>query len=213
MQARENVLDYLWQYYAMSKAIEAKLDHYVELLLQWQKKHNLISAHSVDDIWSRHILDSVSVLSVCPKADNALDLGSGGGLPAIVLAFFWQEQNPNSVSYMVESIAKKTSFLRLVSRETQINTIVMQNRIEAIDVQELPVFDIITSRALAPLDRLMDYSAPFFTEYTRAIFHKGRNYHAEITECEALKNFTHKVHYPAEISEGVLLEITRAGIV
>src|SRR5436309_8556861 len=101
----------------VSRETEARLDRYVDLLVQWQAKTNLVAPSTLPNLWTRHISDSLQLLSLAPAAKVWIDLGSGGGFPGVVLACALAEM-PGAAVHLVERIAKKAAFLRDAIRVT-----------------------------------------------------------------------------------------------
>src|SRR6195952_1464421 len=102
----------------VSRETEARLDRYVDLLLEWQAKTNLVAPSTLPHLWTRHISDSLQLLTLAPTAKTWIDLGSGGGFPGIVLACALAE-TPSATVHLVERNAKKAAFLREAVRITQ----------------------------------------------------------------------------------------------
>src|SRR5947199_10507463 len=100
-----------------SRETEVRLDRYVALLLEWQAKTNLVAPSTLPQLWTRHISDSLQLLSLAPSAKTWIDLGSGGGFPGVVLACALAE-TPGANVHLVERIAKKAAFLRDAIRVT-----------------------------------------------------------------------------------------------
>src|SRR3954447_17958527 len=96
---------------------EARLDAYVDLLLQWQAKTNLVASSTLPNLWTRHISDSLQLLALALDAKIWVDLGSGGGFPGVVLACAMAD-TPGAVVHLVERNAKKAAFLREAVRIT-----------------------------------------------------------------------------------------------
>jgi len=190
-----------------AEAVAADLDRYVALLTKWQVAQNLVSRETLPAIWSRHIIDSLQVLRhLRPDDRRFLDLGSGGGLPAIPLAIALKGV-PDVDFLLVESTSRKASFLRLVGRELDLPIRVFGGRIEQLDSRETGLPDVITSRALAPLERLCSLAAPHFGPGTRALFHKGRDAGGELARARVEWNLD-VITWPSDTStEGVLLEV------
>jgi 16S rRNA (guanine527-N7)-methyltransferase len=190
-----------------AEAVAVDLDRYVALLTKWQAAHNLVSRETLPVIWPRHIVDSLQVLRHLRPGDRRfLDLGSGGGLPAIPLAIALKGM-PEVDFRLVESTGRKASFLRLVGRELDVPIRVLSVRIEQLDPRETGLPDVITSRALAPLDRLCSLAAPHFGPGTRALFHKGRDAGGELVRARVDWHLD-VITWPSDTStEGVLLEI------
>src|SRR5580698_10473165 len=101
----------------VSRETEARLDRYVDLLLEWQAKTNLVSPSTLPTLWTRHISDSLQLLTLVPSAKTWVDFGSGGGFPGIVLACALAE-TPAAMVHLVERNARKAAFLREALRVT-----------------------------------------------------------------------------------------------
>jgi len=182
-----------------------KLQIYVRLLLTWQKRINLIGPATEADIWSRHIADSLQLLALLlPNTKAVADLGSGAGLPGLVLAI-----SGNISVYLVESQGKKAAFLREAIRQTRTRAEVCQSRIEAIEPAELNV-QVVTARALAPLHELLELSAPFLTQGAIGLFHKGQDVDAELTEAAKYWTITARKIPSLVDPRGVILEVKEA---
>src|SRR5882757_3905167 len=95
----------------VSHETAARLDRYVALLLEWQAKTNLVAPSTLPTLWTRHIADSLQLLTLAPSAKTWADLGSGGGFPGVVLACALAETSGTMV-HLVERNAKKAAFLR-----------------------------------------------------------------------------------------------------
>lgn len=167
----------------------ARLDRFVTELISWQRRINLISPTTVDDIWQRHILDSVQLLALQPDAKVWLDLGSGGGLPGLVLACQLAERSDGSIIHLVESNMKKAAFLRHVAVGLGLPAIVHDRRIEDV-VGGLIKIDVVTARALAPLDTLLAYTNQLLKSGTIGLFPKGRDVESELTHAKENWHFS-----------------------
>jgi 16S rRNA (guanine527-N7)-methyltransferase len=164
-----------------AKDVAADLESYAQLLRKWQAVQNLVSRETLDDVWDRHFVDSLQVLRLLKPEDHAfLDLGSGGGFPALPLAIALK--SPNHHFTLIEPNGRKVSFLRTVARELGLVVTVEGRRSDQVDSRETPVPDVITSRALAALPTLCSWMAPFFKPQSRAILHKGREHVEELAE-------------------------------
>ena len=148
--------------------------------LNWSARINLAAPSTLGDLWSRHILDSAQLAKLKPEALNWLDLGSGGGFPGAVLAILSRDR-PGARITLVESNNKKASFLRsaLAAAEAPA-TVLVSRREDAAGKVEQP--DIVTARALASLSKLFELAEPWLGAGATAMFHKGRDYAAEIAE-------------------------------
>lgn len=183
------------------------LESYAKLLAKWQTVQNLVSRETLSEIWTRHFADSLQVLSEISDDDrHILDLGSGGGFPALPLSI--ASKGKDRQFTLVEPTARKVSFLRTVARELSLDVSVIGQRSDQIDSRETAPPDVITSRALAALPLLCSWMAPFFGEKTRAILHKGREYSEELNETRASWDFDVVVR-PSDIDpSGVILTLT-----
>ena len=192
--------------------VEADLAAFTRLLLKWNATQNLVSRETEADAWRRHVLDSLQVLPLIGhlaergRPRRVLDVGSGGGLPALPLAIaakgaLWQFT-------LVEPIGKKVAFLRTVIRELQLPAEVRATRLAENDSRETPGFDAITSRALAPLPQLLGLIAPRFGPETVAVLHKGRDHAVELSESRLAWEFDVVIQPSATDDRGVLLRIT-----
>ncbi len=116
-------------------------------LRRWQSIKNLVGPGTLDDIWNRHIVDSLQLLNAAPDAKSWLDLGSGAGFPGLVLAIAGRERGLQVD--LVESNSRKCAFLRHVARLTEANARVHEARLEAIIPQFVGKVDVVSARALA----------------------------------------------------------------
>jgi len=158
-----------------------RLQAYADLLEKWQAKINLVGPATLPDLWRRHMLDSAQLFPLLPKEDcSVVDFGSGAGFPGLVLALMGA-----SHVTLVESDGRKCAFLAEVMRATETGPGV---RLENRRIEETsPVrVDVVTSRALAPLDRLLSLSGPFIGEGTICLFPKGKTVDEELTEAEKI---------------------------
>lgn len=165
----------------VSPETESRLDAYVDLLLQWQAKTNLVASSTLPQLWTRHIADSLQLLILAPEARIWIDLGSGGGFPGIVLACALAEA-PGATVHLVERNAKKAAFLREALRITGAPAIIHLTDIgDCVDGFAGPV-DCVTARAVAPLHRLVGFAEPLVARGARALFLKGQDVEGELTE-------------------------------
>jgi 16S rRNA (guanine527-N7)-methyltransferase len=135
------------------------------------------------DIWHRHFADSAQLWRFRPEnARTWLDIGSGAGFPGLVLAILGAETSATH-HILVESDARKAAFLREVVRTTGITVDILCMRIENSETRaNVKAVDCLTARALAPLPRLFEMAAPYFTSSTLGLFLKGRDVAAEIEQ-------------------------------
>ena len=175
---------------------------YGELLVKWQSKINLVSGKTLDDIWLRHFLDSAQLFRLLPaKNKSILDVGSGAGFPGLVLVLM----GARNVT-LIESDTKKCMFLREVLRQTGKSANIVNCRIEEYGHRE---FDIVTARALAPMERLLSYVKPYFGAHTKGLFPKGKQVDEELTK--AMKQWKLEVSRVPSITSntGVILVVEK----
>jgi 16S rRNA (guanine527-N7)-methyltransferase len=165
----------------------ARLRVFEKLVLRWSNVKNLVSNRALGDIWVRHILDSVQVQRAMPGANIWADLGSGGGFPGIVTAILLVGR-PQAIVHLVESDNRKCAFLRAVSRETGVTTMVHHARIEAV-VPTLTGIEAVSARALADLDQLIAWAAPLLRQGAVGVFPKGRTVQNELTRLSTDSRF------------------------
>ena len=188
----------------VSPAVQSKLNTYVALLEEWQGKMNLVSDSTLPVVWTRHILDSAQVERYLTPSDRVIwDLGSGAGFPALVLAIL--DESKNRTVHLVESDGKKCSFLQAVADACGLQVVIHNERIE-----KMPVFkaDVITARALAALDKLVNYAKPFIGERTRCLFLKGKKADEELKLCAKKFVFAVEKHPSITSEEGRILCLT-----
>lgn len=159
---------------AVSHETRARLEHYAAMLLRWNRTINLISRRDEATLWDRHIRDSLGLLPFLPhEFAFGVDLGSGGGLPGVVLAIA-----TGKPFHLIEADQRKATFLREAARETGADIQVHATRIEACPIRSAP---LITARALAPLPQLLAWAAPMLAPDGVCLFPKGRNHAIELT--------------------------------
>jgi 16S rRNA (guanine527-N7)-methyltransferase len=192
-----------------------RLATYASLLRQWQKAMNLVAPSTLDAIWHRHFADSAQLLCLAPAARIWVDLGSGAGFPGLVVAILLAGESspsPRASSArgegtrdappgrggtrvtLIESNARKCAFLREVIRQTgiagSVSVDILSTRIETAATQaSLQAPDVVSARALAPLDKLQGLAAPLFTPSTVGLFLKGRGAVAELEAAKKKWNF------------------------
>lgn len=184
-----------------------KLDLYAALLTQWQKVVNLVSPATLNDIWYRHFADSAQLAELVSAPKSWVDLGSGAGFPGLVIAILLANHE-NCVVHVVESNGRKCAFLAEISRQTEVPVRIHEGRIENI-VQSgtIGAADIVSSRALAPLGRLLGLAKGFYDSGTCGLFLKGREAAQEIDEAQKLWRFDHRVVQSRTNTDGCIVEV------
>ena len=185
----------------VSRETMDRLAAYVALVEKWQQRVNLVSASTLPDIWMRHIWDSAQLAPLVPAGtERILDVGSGAGFPGLVLAALCDAE-----LHLVESDQKKAVFLQTVIRETGIRAIVYNTRIESLP----PIgADIVTARALASLDRLLELLEAQLVPGMRCLFLKGARAEAELAALDARSDITRRLHPSLTNPEAFVLDLT-----
>lgn len=181
-----------------------KLEALSDLILKWTKSINLIASGSSTDIWNRHIVDSAQIYHLSRKTwANWVDLGSGGGLPALVVAIMDDHKQPMS---LVESDQRKCLFLNTARRELDLNIKVINQRIENATLGRA---DILSARALASLPDLLQYANKLLEDNGIALFSKGERYQEELDRARQDWHFECTAHQSQTNPASRVLEISR----
>ena len=192
----------------VSRETEARLDRYVALLLEWQAKTNLVAPSTLPNLWTRHIADSLQLLTLAPTAKIWIDLGSSGGFPGVVLACALAE-TPGTMVHLVERIAKKAAFLREAIRVTGApGTVHLSDIGDTVDRFAGSV-DCVTARAVAPLHQLIGFAEPLVRQGAKALFLKGQDVEAELTEATKYWKIDSKLHSSRTGGHGWIVELDR----
>lgn len=183
-----------------------RLQVFQALVLKWNPTVNLISRASAAQIWDRHILDSAQIAFLAnPPVSHWADLGSGGGFPALVLAIIARERFPGSRFTLVESDARKSAFLAQAVRTLDLPAQIAVSRIESTPPLGA---DILTARALAPLETLLSYAHRHLRPEGAAYFPKGTSHAQEIAVARRQWRFDLSVHISRTDSNAAILKVT-----
>ncbi len=192
----------------VSRETEARLDRYVALLVEWQAKTNLVSPTTLPHLWTRHISDSLQLLALAPTAKTWADFGSGGGFPGVVLACAMAETSGATV-HLIERNAKKAAFLREALRVTGApGTVHLADIGDNVDSRVGKV-DCVTARALAPLHQLIGFAEPLVDRGAKALFLKGQDVEAELTEATKYWKIIPRLHSSRTGGHGWIVELDR----
>ncbi len=184
---------------SVSRETFSRFQDYHELLKRWQKTINLISPTTLNDIWIRHIIDSVQLFGFVTPADSVVDMGSGAGFPGLVLAILGVKKMA-----LVESDGRKAAFLREASRVTKTEVTIMDKRSESIDLKD---FSLVVARGFAPLLGLLEIIGGTLKASHKILLLKGKRYSQEIEEAQASWSFEYKVFPSITDPEGVILSM------
>ncbi|MEM9575618.1 MAG: 16S rRNA (guanine(527)-N(7))-methyltransferase RsmG [Pseudomonadota bacterium] len=180
------------------------LRRFQDLLLKWTPKINLISKSSIEAVWDRHILDSAQLVDFSKDAENWVDIGSGGGLPALVVAIHAKHSLPERCVTMVESDKRKGAFLRTAVRELGLNARVLTQRVEAVSPLNA---DVLSARALTDLTGLLTFAERHLHPGGTALFLKGETWEKEVQSARDSWSFSLNAHRSKTNEAAAILEI------
>lgn len=168
-----------------SKDIQDKFMLYIQEIQKWQKAVQLISSKDLSKIYSRHILNCAQIAPYILSGKTVVDLGSGAGFPGIVLSIL-----RNIPVTLIECDQRKSAFLQHISRILELPTNVVNQRIEMFQNNHfIEKNQILTARALAPLETLISYALPWLKAGGECFFLKGKNYQEELNKCKKFNLF------------------------
>jgi len=193
----------------VSRETAGRLDRFVDTLLRWQRITNLVAPSTLATLWTRHIADSLQLLSIAPSARVWVDFGSGGGFPGLVLACALAD-TPGALVHLVESNARKAAFLRQAVRAAGAAAIVHTRRAEVFGRTFKGQADMVTARALAGLPELVALAAPLLERGAQALFLKGQDVDAELTEAAKYWNMDVTLIPSKTDSQGRIVHIRAA---
>jgi 16S rRNA (guanine527-N7)-methyltransferase len=191
----------------VSRETGDKLAQLAAELRRWQAIKNLVSSSTLDDVWSRHIADSLQLARLAPEARMWVDLGSGAGFPGIVVALAISNR-PGAHVHLVESNGRKCAFLRHAARLTGAPVTVHEARVEAVVADFAGTVDVVTARAVAPLAQLLSWSQELLKSGAVGLFPKGRDAVAELTEAEKSWRFKAELLPSRTDSEARIVRVT-----
>ncbi|QSF54578.1 16S rRNA (guanine(527)-N(7))-methyltransferase RsmG [Brevundimonas fontaquae] len=167
----------------------ADLEVFRQRLVEANTVMNLVGPDSLPDFWNRHVWDSAQLLDLAPEAKTWADLGAGAGFPGLVLSIMLKGRHGAHV-WLIDSLAKRCRFLQEVVDALSLPATVIVGRAEAQSV----TCDIVTARAVAPMEKLLGYAQPYFQRGAQGLFLKGERAESELIE--ARKSW----HFEAELA-------------
>jgi 16S rRNA (guanine527-N7)-methyltransferase len=188
---------------------EHDLAVYRQRLIDANQHMNLVGGSTLLHFWQRHFVDSAQLLWVSPDSSVWADLGTGAGLPGVVLAILLKGR-PGAQVHLIESMAKRCRFLSDVVVALSLPAVVHNARAESLDIK----VDTVTARACAPLDRLLGHAWPYFARGAGGLFLKGADVETEIAEARKTWRFKAKTLISLSDNRGRLLsieELSRGG--
>lgn len=183
-----------------------RLETYLDLLAEWNEKMNLVGPATLPDFWNRHVLDSAQLLDLAPEARTWADLGTGAGLPGVVLAILGRGR-PGFHVHLVESMQKRCRFLDEVVRRLDLPATVHNARAEDIRLKA----DVVTARACAPLTRLLAFARPYLKQGALGLFLKGQDVQAELEQARRDWDLEAEVLQSRSDERGRIVKVRRLG--
>ncbi|RUS59580.1 16S rRNA (guanine(527)-N(7))-methyltransferase RsmG [Pseudorhodobacter sp. E13] len=189
----------------VSRETVDRLHAFCDLVKKWNPAINLVSKSSIESIWKRHVEDSAQIFPLIPQhCSHIVDIGSGGGFPAIVLAILSKEFAPERRFTLIESDQRKAAFLREAVRHLQLNANIIPERAELLPPLEA---DVLSARALASLSVLLQLAQRHLISGGTCLFPKGATHLAEVAEAKKEWAFEYEA-VPSETDDnGVILRI------
>ncbi|MDC3132021.1 16S rRNA (guanine(527)-N(7))-methyltransferase RsmG [Pelagibacteraceae bacterium] len=188
--------------YNLNKRQIDLIDIYISKLKKSNEIHNLVGPSTIDVVWDRHINDSLQLSNFIPKKNiSIIDLGTGAGLPGVVLYIFGYTN-----ILLIDSKMKKINFIREFALENKLDIKSICVRVEKIKNQK---FDFVVCRAFAPLIKLLDYSLLFTKKNTSLLFLKGRNVKKEIQDAKRTFNIKYELFSSQSNGDGFVLKINQ----
>ena len=186
--------------FGLTRTQVSKIERYVLEMFEFNKHTNIVGRSTLENVWERHIADSLQLsLFISQKKFKVFDLGTGGGLPGIPLSVLGYDN-----VFMVDSVGKKIDFVRGVIKLLSLSAKTQKKRIEQLNIGKA---DLIVSRALAPLNKLLSYSLLHSNKNTTSLFLKGRNVYNEIEMAKKNFYFNFQTFKSISSKEGCVLKI------
>jgi 16S rRNA (guanine527-N7)-methyltransferase len=189
----------------VSRETEDRLVVYVELLAKWQSRINLVSGQTLDDVWTRHVLDAAQIYPLVSKATaKIMDIGSGAGLPGLIVAILRAGDHGTKAQpvIMVESDQRKCAFLAAAARECGVSIKIENKRLELLPAQSP---DVITARALASVEKLLRLTKVQHHDDLKCVFLKGARTDEELTCLSDYPNIKIEKRPSLTSDDGVIL--------
>ncbi len=184
----------------INQAAINNIEDFVILLLKENHNFNFIGKSTISDIWDRHILDSAQILQyIDDKNVKIADLGTGAGFPGVVISILGARE-----VHLIEKSVRKCEFLRKAKMLSPNRLYVHQARIEEIEEQK---FDVLTSRALASLEKLLDYNLKFVKNDGYGLFLKGKNLNEEIEVAKKIFDFKYELFPSLTSDESAIIKV------
>jgi 16S rRNA (guanine527-N7)-methyltransferase len=155
----------------------SELEAFLGRLTEMNAVMNLVGPDTIPDFWNRHAWDSAQLLDLAPGAQTWADLGAGAGFPGLVLAILIKDRQDTHV-WLIDSLQKRCRFLQSVVDALTLPATVIWGRAE----QQALKVDVVTARAVAPMDKLLGYAQPYLQRGAQGLFLKGEKAEVELRD-------------------------------
>jgi len=200
-----DLIDFCRPFVSVPHETANKLQIYADTLMKWQKKINLVSPNTINQIWHRHMADTAQLMSLVSHENRILDIGSGAGFPGMVLAIMGCDVT------MVEVDQRKCSFLSDVAMRCGINVTIKNKSIADFWGEESGNhYSHVTARALASVSDLLEYSYPALSSGSKCVFLKGEGVEEELTLAKQSWHIDYQVKPSLTDQRGFILMIEKA---
>ena len=187
-------------YFNLSRDQVKNIEFFLKKITNYNTHTNLVGKSTLENFWDRHVVDCLQISDhIKDKQLKILDLGTGAGLPGVLLSIIGYKN-----ILMVDSVGKKTDFVKTIIKDLSLLARIQNKRVESVSAGSQ---DIITSRALAPLSKLLTYSLIHSKKNTTSLFLKGRSVNNEIEIAKENFFFDFKIFKSISSGEGCVLQI------
>lgn len=201
-QQKEKIFEEINNFFTLNSEQKKCLEDYVSKLLQENENFNFIGKSTIDQTWHRHILDCAQLIQFIKNPQKKFaDLGSGAGLPGMVLSILGLKE-----IHLIEKSFRKADFLRKIKNISPNRVFVHQAKLEELENIN---FDCIMSRALAPLDKLLEYCKKFLKDDGYCLFLKGKNLPLEISQAKQKFSFEFELFPSLTSKESNIIRINK----
>lgn len=201
-QQKEKIFEEIDNFFMLNSEQKKCLEDYVSKLLQENENFNFIGKSTIDQTWHRHILDCAQLIQFIKNPQKKFaDLGSGAGLPGMVLSILGLKE-----IHLIEKSFRKADFLRRIKNISPNRVFVHQAKLEELENIN---FDCIMSRALAPLDKLLEYCKKFLKDDGYCLFLKGKNLPLEISQAKQKFSFEFELFPSLTSKESNIIRINK----
>ncbi|WP_084013839.1 16S rRNA (guanine(527)-N(7))-methyltransferase RsmG [Leisingera methylohalidivorans] len=194
----------LLERFDVSRETLQRLEVFEQVIRKWNPKINLVSKSSLEDLWVRHIVDSVQVFRCTDPVEHWVDIGSGGGFPGLIVALLAADEAPGMRVTLIESDQRKSAFLRTAARECDAKVAILTDRIERVEPQRA---DVLSARALADLSTLLGFSERHLSPTGVALFPKGESWKKEVDNARQQWQFDAEPVKSLTEQEAVILKV------